>query len=261
MLSAEFRAATIRSIRQRIHQEVLKRGWLVRKVKGEPHGWPNGQAFWTPAYIRHLGFRPSTLVDVGVGRGTPDIYEAFPDSFLVLVEPVQEQFAAARRLLARRPGVLIEAALGASVGVRRLLVEPAALERSSLYTYNSESKSHEPGRSGEIIQREVRVTTLDALLRDHTWPRPFGLKMDTQGAELDIVRGGAGFLEHTEFVIAEVSVIDRYPDSYSFAEFIAEMDKRGFQVCDILDITRTQSADVKYLDLVFRKNRAPKNPA
>src|SRR5215472_996180 len=112
-MSNRFHAAT-RSIRQHVHQQLLKHGWLVRKVKGEPHGWPDSHAFWTPAYIRRLGFRPATMVDVGVGPGTPDIYEAFPDAFLVLIEPVAEQFAAARRILKRRRGTLVEAALGAA---------------------------------------------------------------------------------------------------------------------------------------------------
>jgi FkbM family methyltransferase len=250
-----------RTIRQHIHQELLKRGLLVRKVKGDPHGWPNSQAFWTPAYIRRLGFRPATMVDVGVGPGTPDIYEAFPESFLVLVEPVEEQFAAARRILKRRRGTLIEAALGAAVGTRTLLVEPGALQGSSFYTYNPESKSREAGRNGTTIAREVRVTTLDALIEDGAWAAPFGLKMDAQGAELEVIRGGSRFLARTEFVIAEVNVIDRYPGSYSFAEFIAAMDGQGFQVCDILDIARTPSAEVKYLDLVFRRKALRMNTA
>ncbi len=242
-----------RAFRQHLHQQLLKHGWLVRKVKGEPHGWPNSQTFWTPAYIRRLGFRPATLVDVGVGPGTPDIYEAFPDSFLVLIEPVEEHFAAARRILEHRQGTLVEAALGAAAGRRTLLVEPGMLQGSSLYAYNPESKSREPGRKGTTIAREVRVTSLDALLAAETWPRPFGLKMDAQGAELEIIHGGARFLEYTEFVIAEVNVIDRYPGSYTFAEFVAAMDGAGFQVCDLLDVARTPSAEVKYLDLVFRK--------
>ncbi|HKA00661.1 MAG TPA: FkbM family methyltransferase [Candidatus Solibacter sp.] len=244
------KAAATRAIRQRIHHALLRHGWLVRKVKGEPHGWPNSQAFWTPAYIRRLGFRPATVVDVGVGPGTPDIYEAFPDSFLALVEPLDEFSAAARGILKHRSGVLIQAALAESEGTRTLLVEPGALQRSSLYSYDPASKSH---NAGATIAREVPVTTLDTLLRNHAWQAPFGLKMDVQGAELEIIRGGARFLEQTEFVIAEVNVIERYPGSYTFAEFIAAMDRAGFRVCDVLDIVRTPSTEVKFLDLVFGK--------
>jgi hypothetical protein len=36
--------------------------------------------------LRHLagsGFRPATVVDVGVGNGTSDLYAAFPDATLL----------------------------------------------------------------------------------------------------------------------------------------------------------------------------------
>src|SRR5262245_52875429 len=43
--------------------------------------------------LRHLkerGFTPRTVIDVGVARGTDDLYEAFPDAKHLLIEPLGE---------------------------------------------------------------------------------------------------------------------------------------------------------------------------
>ena len=45
---------------------------------------------WQPESLRKPGFAPATLIDVGVGAGTGDLYDAFPDAFLVLVDPLTE---------------------------------------------------------------------------------------------------------------------------------------------------------------------------
>ncbi len=39
-------------------------------------------------YAKTRGLDPKTVLDVGVGRGTPWLYDAFPDSKLVLFEPL-----------------------------------------------------------------------------------------------------------------------------------------------------------------------------
>jgi FkbM family methyltransferase len=226
-------------------------------VKGAAHGWPNGQLFWTPTYIQRLGFHPATMVDVGVGPGTPDIYEAFPDSYLVLVDPLEEFVPGIRHILSGRPGVHIPAALGSSERTQTFLVEPDQLQGSSLYAYDPKAKTRDAHQSvGKFVRREVQVTTLDALLAKHAWKPPFGLKLDAQGAELEIILGGPKFLSQAEFVISEVNLIDRYPGSYTVAQFIAALDSAGFELCDLFDISRTPSAQVRFVDMVFRRKAA-----
>lgn len=43
---------------------------------------------------------------------------------------------------------------------------------------------------------------------------PFGLKVDTGGADPDVVEGAHEFLRETEFVIAEVSIAERFEGGY-----------------------------------------------
>jgi len=80
----------------------------------------------------------------------------------------------------------------------------------------------------QVEKREVAVKTLDTLMEEYGFEPPFGLKIDTEGFEDQVVRGATNFLRRTQFVIAEVSVAERFLESYTFAEFTELMDENDF---------------------------------
>ncbi len=231
-----------------IHRTLLSYGWRVQRNTPVPEDWEPSRAYWDPPYLRRLGFRPATLIDVGVAHGTPDLYKAFPDAYLLLVEPVTEFSDSINKILATRPGIHVPVAVGGESGHRELRIEPRQPLLTSFYN------RHELERTGDApVIRQVAVETLDSIVAATKCPRPFGLKIDAEGAELDVIRGASDILRETQIVIAEVSVLPRFEGSYNFAGFIAEMDSRGFEACDILDIGRANTSRVTFVDLVFKR--------
>jgi hypothetical protein len=82
---------------------------------------------------------------------------------------------------------------------------------------------------------------------------PFGIKIDTEGYELEVIRGAAETLRSTAFVIAEVTVSPRFHGSYSFPEFVSAMAAEGFSLCDILATRRTAPRGITlFVDAMFR---------
>ena len=53
--------------------------WLLAKF---------GFGAWTLGEVKKARFSPSTVVDVGAGRGPPRRYKAFPEAYHFLVEPL-----------------------------------------------------------------------------------------------------------------------------------------------------------------------------
>ena len=205
---------------------------------------------WTPAHLRRFGFSPRTLVDVGVGPGTSALYDAFPDAELVLVEPLAEYEDDLRRIVAARGGRYFLTALGSAEGRQTIHIEPGNRMKSSLLERTALSATGDP-----LETREIPVTTLDALAAREAFAAPFGLKIDTEGFELEVVGGAAHFLGEAEFVIAEVSVAERFQGGYRFAEMLAAMARHGLHACDFLEVSRSsRNAEPRYVDVMFRRD-------
>ena len=204
---------------------------------------------WRPENLRKPGFAPATVIDIGAGEGTLPLLEAFPEAHHVLIEPLTEYEPALERVVAEHGGEYLLTAVGAEEGVAMIEADHANPDRSSMLP-RVPAERHD-----QLERREVPVTTLDVLLASRSWRRPFGLKIDTEGFEHEVVRGAAALLRDTQFVIAEVSVRRRFERSYSFAEFIALMDSRGFALKDILMAQRAAGDhDLRYVDALFGRS-------
>jgi FkbM family methyltransferase len=204
---------------------------------------------WTPQHLAQL-LSARTVVDVGVAFGTWELYRAFPEARFLLIEPLRDYASDLERIAEQYRCDIVYKALGEVEERRKIHVDPQILTRSSLH------ERTELTRTGSTLQeREIEVTTLDSLLDSYPdLEGPLLLKIDTEGYELNVIRGGDAFLQRTDVVIAEVSVAERFSGSYAFAEFIAAMDERGFSVHDFLrlsyrrDGTGAQLADIAFIN-------------
>jgi hypothetical protein len=79
--------------------------WLLAKF---------GIGGWTLGVVKKARFTPRTIVDVGAGRGTPHLYEAFPEAYHLLVEPLMEYESDLRKALQPYQGEYIFTAAGAT---------------------------------------------------------------------------------------------------------------------------------------------------
>ena len=116
-----------------------------------------------------------TLVDVGVGdNGTPWLWKRFSGAKLLLVDPLREC----------RPDPMppnasfVEAALGAeernaTINIAPRVSQSSLLERTAL--------TH---KGAPVEKREVRMRRLDDVVEGEP---PFGLKIDTEGYELEVL--------------------------------------------------------------------------
>jgi FkbM family methyltransferase len=198
------------------------------------------QAEWRPDILKGSGMNPRTVVDVGVGRGTPQLYEAFPTSFQVLIEPLKEHEPDLQNILKQYEGRYFLTAVGSSNRRSTITVEPRP-HMSSFLERTAKTSTGDP-----TDKREVPVTTLDTLMEEHNLQPPFGLKIDTEGFELEAIKGAPKFLRKTQFVIAEVSITKRFVGGYSFSEFTEAMNRNGFFLWDLMTIRR------RFVDAVFR---------
>ncbi len=189
-------------------------------------------------YLRSLGFDVKTVIDVGVNRGTKPLYDAFDDCLFVLVDPRRE----AESFLRDKPGryVFVNKGLAATAGRRTLREQEAGkttfLERTALTA------------SPTIAQYEVDTTTLDKLLDSIDCKPPVGIKIDTEGYELEIMKGLTRHWDLVQFVICEASIRRRFVNSYQMSELISFMLQHDFMFFNFLNIVKKRP---RYYDVLF----------
>ncbi len=208
------------------------------------------QSGWVPECLRKEGFSPATIIDVGAGTGTPPLFEAFPDAYHVLIEPLEECQPRLSEQLTKYRGERLAVAAGDRDGTHVIHVDTETPWNTSML----ERTWLKPEEQAELDTRQVPVKTLDGLLEERKWTPPFGLKLDTEGYEAHVITGAESLLELTQFVIAEVYVTRAFRGSYTFAEFISQMDSRGFPLIDILDgFKPAMNQGMVYLDALFAR--------
>jgi FkbM family methyltransferase len=221
--------------------------WRVgRRAGNEEYRRDTG---WRPENLRKPELSPATVIDVGVARGTPSLYDAFPEAHLVLIEPLAEFEEDLQRIARLRGGEYVLGAVGAAPGRAQIHIDPGMLVTSSMLV----NKWLPPSKHEALERREIEVTTLDLLRAERGWQAPFGLKIDVEGYEHRVIEGAGELLEDTQFVIAEVSITRPYTDGISFADFIGMMDLRGFAVHDLLDGLKRGNGGVDFVDVMFRR--------
>lgn len=203
---------------------------------------------WKPDNLRKPGFSPATLIDVGVGAGTNEFYEAFPEAYIVLVEPLREFEPDLKHILAARDGEYFLVAAGATEAMATLYVDGEMITKSSIC-------QRTPLTAGKksVEKRMVHMRPLDALRVERGWEGPFGLKIDAEGFEPEVIEGSLNLLKQTQFVIAEVSVAERFREGYTFADFVALMDRQSFALADVLSAVKSWNSELLYVDVVFRR--------
>jgi FkbM family methyltransferase len=195
---------------------------------------------------------------VGVGTGTPWLYEAFPTAKLVLFEPLGVFDEDLSTLARKYRADVHRVALAEEEGVAREFQHDIAVPTSSSLLrlhprYRALVAKACNGRPHEFEPVTVRLDTLDRL---NTYEPPFVLKLDVEGSEISVLRGARKTLQNTEFLVAEISVVTRQRGEPEFAEVIAFLDDCGFQLFDIPSISQAApDGQLVYLDAAF----VPKN--
>lgn len=188
----------------------------------------------------------STILDVGanVGQSARHYVMAFPGARICCFEPVASTFAQLAKNVSRLPQVrTFEVGLGAEDGYSNINV--GADSRLSSVTTN---------RPGDTSQR-IQITTLDRFCAANQIAEIDLLKIDTEGYELAVLRGGAGALKagRVKFVQIEAAPSDATGYFVGFGSVMAYLSGFGYELYGIYDQTShwTGRKALLFFNLVF----------
>lgn len=176
--------------------------------------------------------RINCVVDVGANRGqfAHELLNIGYAGRILSVEPIPELCETMRREAATIPQWrIVNAALGEREETRDLNVL-AANDLSSLLRPRTDIGEHVAG--SEIVSAiRVPVTTLDILMSEIVKgirePRIF-LKLDTQGYDLQVLKGAGNLLRYVYLMQSEISIIPLYEGMPNFVESLGTFRELAF---------------------------------
>ena len=180
--------------------------------------------------LRERGFEFNHIIDIGACHGAwaQMASAVFPDAELFLVEANDANRA--RLQASGHPFALtLLGDVDKEEGVKFYKGDLASTEGCSMYR---EQTSY---YFDEVI---MPLKKLDTLLAE----RGLGdekidlLKIDVQGAELDVLRGATKALESGPFVLLETQVLEYNKGAPMLADIIVYMASIGYQPCDMLEM-------------------------
>lgn len=196
------------------------------------------------------------IFDVGANKGqTIEMYQrAFPKPTITSFEPNPKLTP---DLVKRFPGVAIEGVgVGSAVGTLDFQVSSNTELSSFLKSSSSAENPFANTRINEVIN--VPIITLD----DYTKRKNIGhldiLKIDTQGYDLEVLKGATGLLDRkaADVIFIEVNFIPLYDGQASFGDIQQFLKQRGYGLLTLYEIARPDRRHASWATACFSKATA-----
>jgi FkbM family methyltransferase len=182
--------------------------------------------------LKELGFTPKTIVDIGAyhGEWTKEMQQIFPNSLFLMIEPMSEKAALLEKMATQSNGKIhFEQALLAAQANQEVIFHQSETA-SSVLTEHKENDDFE--------KVTKTTTTLSSVLEKKQIDKIDFLKIDTQGYELEILKGATEVLKNVDVILLEVSLLDIHANVPLLHEVCSFMYQYGFVTYDICSFTR-----------------------
>ncbi len=224
-----------------IFQKVIKKYISYNMLDSSKDVWKN---------IAKLGFSPHSIIDIGAAKGnwTKELVKIFPNTKFLMVEPLKENLKSLEDVCSEKEN--IKYWTGIVCGYNGESNFNVHSDQSSIF--NSEFK-------GSITK--VQAKTLDSLLTEMNILNVDAIKLDVQGAELEVLKGAEKSIKSCKVIQMEVSFRKIYENAPLVHELIRYMTDKGFRIFDIADtFKRKKDRALLQADIFFVSDETFFNP-
>jgi len=204
--------------------------------------------------LSKLGRQPVNVLDIGAydGSWALALKQAFPAARIHCFE-AQEKMAQPLEALTRRY---------ADIGFTKALL---GADSSQVVEFHVQETRH--GSSGSSIYKETTgfetevvtmpIQTVDEILEDVHFPPVDFIKIDVQGAEIDVLKGAVKAMQTAEVLVTELSLVDYNEGAPLIHEVMAFLAGHGFVLYEIADTHRRRNDTLIQIDGIFVKMNSP----
>jgi len=210
--------------------------------------------------MKRVGFEAAAVLDVGAYKGhfARAIRQVFPGAAVYMFEANEAHVVElARTALELGSCELSMGLLGAEAG--REVAFYTIEEKGGLVSTGSSMYREKTVYYDEPIVRRMRTSTIDgwyesAGVGQLAWRESGIVKLDVQGAELDVLRGAARFIEacRPRYYLLEVSVKEYNEGAPLVADVFAFMRPLARMV-DVFDLSYDAGGALLQMDVLFER--------
>ena len=192
-------------------------------------------------------FLPRSVFDIGVGYGTPWLYEAFSEAKFYLVDPTKESLPHMLEWSKKLNAEVHNIALGRETGDLEITNRETILH-STLF-----KDITQPNIVGAY---NVHVVPFDDVFS--VFEGPALVKIDVEGAELMVLDGLVKSVHKIDVFIIETSLVTLYDGGSEFRDIVEFFHRHGFSFFDICGIKRKPyDRSLHQIDAVFVQDMSP----
>jgi len=200
-----------------------------------------------------------TIIDIGANNGqfASEVSKAFPQAAIYCFEPQPKPFAELNLWAEKQSNRKIKTynlALGETEGFADFIEHTDHSPSSSFLTTTEVYEGYYPVTKGQK-QIQVKVTTLDKCFKDSTdsLEQDILLKLDVQGYEDRVIRGGIEIFGKSKACLLEVNLDGLYKDQATFKDISFMLYDLGYKYGGNLNQAYAEDGHVIYTDAVFVK--------
>jgi FkbM family methyltransferase len=198
--------------------------------------------------LRDQGYEPASMLDVGanVGGFTESFLQVFPDCVPTLVEPNPYCEADLAKLGFERHMV----AASDEAGVAELFLSKDWLQSTGVSLYREDTHYFSDEKVLKHATPKVRIDDLFAGRRFDF------VKIDTQGAEVDVLKGGASVLAEADYILLEVSMVEYNIGGAKAEDVFAQLESMGFHCSEVVEFHRLDDVrenGLLQIDVLFER--------
>lgn len=188
-----------------------------------------------PGYFRQRIFESAgirSLIDVGANEGQygSEIREGGFGGRILSFEPLPDAFARLRTRAQGDPNwMCVQTAVGDAKETVRFNVSGNSQSSSILPIKDAHTRS--APETAYVSVMDTPIDTLDALAGDFVREgEPLCLKIDVQGYEMRVLRGGSRVVRAAELLELELSLVPLYEGQELYREMMDYLDGLGFEL-------------------------------
>ena len=203
------------------------------------------------AVLHKLGFRPTGILDVGAyhGEWTQLVRHYYPEARFLMIEAQPKLESVLKAVAAADPN---------RIEYRMALLGPERRDAVNFFqmdipiTTGSSLYAEQTLYARSVVQ--LPMVRLDDVARGGKFQL---LKIDVQGAELDVLEGAPNTLANVEALFLELSLVEYNKGAPLIADVIAAVKARDFLLSDLYPAVRNSTGSLLQVDAVFLRRDSP----